>query len=345
MSRSKILMYIAAAVVSILLLQGCGGQETTENQNEQVLSVRTHLVQPSNLELIDTYTGTLYGKKQAVLYAKITESINEIYVEETDRVKSGTILLKFDSTGPGSGYLEAKSLYENARKNYKKMEYLYSEGAVSETEYDAAKTDYEVRRASYEAASQLINIESPIDGIVTNINISEGDYVTAGSQLITIAQTDTIRAKFEVGAEKIASLKKGSTVYIEDEISGKQYRGLVSSVPQSADPLTRTYLVEAVFDNSSGSLQPGTFVRVKYINTSLDNVIIIPRKAVLLLNEQPVVYLVKGESAITRNVELGVATNGNVRVTSGLTANDTLVTVGQEYLEDSSLVNITAWEE
>ena len=89
------------------LMAGCTTQTETETQSEPVLSVRAFKVQPSDIELIDTYTGTLYGKKQAVLYAKIAESINEIYVDETNIVKSGTVLLKFDSTGPGSGYLEA----------------------------------------------------------------------------------------------------------------------------------------------------------------------------------------------------------------------------------------------
>ena len=120
--------------------------------------------------------------------------------------------------------------------------------------------------------------------------------------------------------------------------------GEVSAIAGSADPMTRTFEVEAVFGNRAGIYRPGMFVRIKHIQERLESVIAVPRAAVLTLDGKETVYVVEGGLAKKRLVTLGPDLVGHVVVESGLTAGDKLVTLGQEYLDDGMRVNITTLE-
>ena len=112
-------------------------------------------------------------------------------------------------------------------------------------------------------------------------------------------------------------------------------------VASSADPATRAFTVEAIIPNGDGRFKPGTFVHVDYILQELTGVLAVPREAVLTLDNQPTVFTSVGRKAEQRRVELGPEISGYVVVTSGLKAGDTLVTLGQDYLEDGLSLNVT----
>ena len=84
------------------------------------------------------------------------------------------------------------------------------------------------------------------------------------------------------------------------------------------------------------------FVDVEHTQKHLKDVILIPRKAVLEMNNKDMVFVIINGIAVSKNVELGQDVNGLVVVISGLIIDDTLVTLGQSYLEDNSKVNITS---
>ena len=329
----------------IALTVSCGKSNDTALSNGRVISVKAEVLEPQNVQITGTYTGSLDGEKQAVIYSKISEAVEKVNVDEGRMVQANATIITLDKTGPSSSYQQAKSLYQNAEKNYKKMEYLFKEGAISETQYDAAQTDYEVKKAAYESAAQLVEIKSPIAGMVTSVDVSPGDYVQIGQKLATIATTDKLRVKFGVNASDIAFLKPGSEVTISSEMSPYTAQGSIVSVPTSADPVTRAFDVEAIIDNNEGYFKPGMFVRIGFVRQSLDNVIVVPQNAVLTLDNVPTVFLVSGESADKRQVKLGPDVHGSVVVDSGLTAGDTLVTLGQDYLEEGFKVRVTSLSE
>ncbi|HHI03078.1 MAG TPA: efflux RND transporter periplasmic adaptor subunit, partial [candidate division Zixibacteria bacterium] len=172
----------------MILWTACSAPEETELAvEEKVIPVRGMQISPVSMEQRKTFTGTLEGEKQAVIRAKIAEAVNCIDVIEGDEVRANEVIIRLDKTGPSSNYLQSKSVFQNAEKNFKKMRYLFGEGAISESQFDGARTEYEVARANYEAARQLVELRTPIDGTVTSIDISVGDYVSPGQQVATVA--------------------------------------------------------------------------------------------------------------------------------------------------------------
>jgi len=346
MIMKKILCF--AAILSMMaLLLSCGGQESDENVEvtiEREIPVKVMIASQSTEEFIKTYTGTLEGKKQAVIYSKIAEAVDKVLVKEGDRVKPDQVLVSLDNYGASSSYQQTFSLYKNAEKNFNKMAYLFEEGAVSESQYDGAKTEYEVSKASYEAASKMVNIQSPINGTVTSLPVSKGDFVSAGQKIATIATTDILRVKFGVNEKDIQHIDEGSNVNLVVNSLDLKATGIVSSIAKSADPFTRSYQVEALLLNSEKIFNPGMFVRIEIIMDILENVITVPREVVLNLDGKDMIYTVSNGKAKLYEVRLGEDLNGKVIINSGLNVGDTLVTLGQDYLEDDIKVKITSVE-
>ncbi len=319
----------------------CGSKQDAVEKERPAVAVKVTVVDLSDEEIVKTYTGTLEGEKQAVIYAKIAEAVEAVHVREGQRIKADQVLISLDKSGPSSRYQETLSLYRNAEKNYKKMEYLYGEGAVSESQFDAAKTQYEVTKAGFEAASQLVEVQSPIDGVVTSLKVSKGDFLGPGQELATVATVDRLRVKFGVNAADVGSMTPGTMVTVSSADATRTAEGTVLSVARSADPVTRTFQVEVVFDNSKGAFQPGVFIRINIPLEQLTGVVVVPRQAVIARRGGEVVFVVSNGIAQEREVTTGADIGGRIVITSGLNAGDTLVTLGQDYLQDGVEVNIT----
>jgi len=334
-------------VLSILLLAivvaGCS-EEVAQVEERQV-AVRGVVLEPQSRDIVKTYTGTVEGIRQATIRSKVTEAVQKVRIDEGDMVKEGQVLLSLDKSGPSSRYFETKSLFENAQKNFKKIEYLYNEGAVSESRYDEARTNYEVRKAEFESVSQLVEVPSPINGVVTSMNVREGDYLSMGQELATIARTDSLRVKFNVNIADAPLVESGTKVRVVIEEAADSIDAFVKTIAKSADPVTRAVSVEATFDNAEGRFRPGTFARVRLLLERLNDVVIIPRNSIIEMSEGMVAFAVRGDYAIRQRVTTGADLDGEVVVESGMAPGDTLVVVGQAYLEDSTKVKLTGFED
>ena len=328
-------------VAATVFAAGCSGGNEELTGERPAVPVRVEVLQPLDQNVVKTYTGSLEGQNQAVLYAKIAEAVEAVRVREGDAVKTGQVLVQLDKDGPTSNYQQALSVYQNAEKNYRKMKYLYEEGAVSESQFDAAETDFEVARASFESARRLVEIQSPIDGTVTSVAVRRGDYLTQGSHVATVAATDRLRVKFDVKTADIALLNEGDSVLVVSEDVDRTALGVVSAVAQSADPFTRSFQVEALVDNFERHFRPGMFVKVQLVVQRLVDVLTVMRDAVVSLSDGDAVYIVDNGMAFRRTVTLGADLQGRVVVESGLDPGDSVVTLGQSYLDDSTKVRIT----
>ncbi|MBN2226892.1 MAG: efflux RND transporter periplasmic adaptor subunit [candidate division Zixibacteria bacterium] len=334
------------AIAAIVIVGGCSGENKTEQTVEQTvvetaLAVKGEEIVTVSRELRSSFTGSLEGKKQAVIRAKIAEAVEKILVREGDRVTPSDVLLRLDRTGPTSNYVQAFSVFKNAEKNYSKMKYLFGEGAISESEYDGAATEYEVAKANYEAASQLVDIRSPVSGTVTSIDVAPGEYVMVGQQVATVAATDTLRMKLGVTSADVRHFTVGVPVEIFMETMPNVIGyGRVSMVAGSADPETRAFQVELLIDNSEGRFKPGMFARAEITLAKYRDVITVAHKTMLERSGDRYVFVVNGDRAILRKVITGVEFDAFTQIVAGLKPGDTVITVGQDYLEDSTKINM-----
>ncbi len=337
---------LVAAIVLTLIVSSCANNSDMSQQAEvKPTPIEVMVVKTNSYDVTRNFSGTLVGEKQAEIHARITEAVQKLWVEEGQKVSAGQVLLTLDKSGPSSSYRNSESIFKNAEKNYKKAKYLYEQGAIPESQYDAAFTEYEVARASFDAVAQLVEIRSPIDGIVTSLNVKTGEYVQIGQKLATIATLENLRVTFNVNAGDIAKIHIGDTVLISSSNTDKTVPGEVIAIAQSADPKTRAFEVEATIANTGTGLHPGMFVRVGIIVKQWKDAIIIPHRSIVVLNDQENVFVVDNGKAVRRPVTVADETPAGVVISSGLNVGDTLVTLGQTYLDNGFAVNVTSMKE
>lgn len=327
--------------ITVATVWACSGSQNENTVREKLVSVKGEYVQTSSQVLTREFTGTIEGEQQTIIRAKINEAVEKIRVSVGQDVAAETVIMTLDKNGPSSNFIQAQSLYQNAEKNYIKAKYLYEQGAIAETQYDAAKTEFEVSRANFEAARRLVELTTPISGKVTSIDVSSGDFVTAGQQVATVATVDRLRMKLGVTGDEIGFFDVGDKVRIAAEnVAGAESSGRVIKVARSADPATRSFPVELEIDNSSRSLMPGMFARAQIVVETFTDIVALPRAAVLDRNDKKYVFTVNGDRARMQEVRLGAEFVGLVQILDGIGAGDTIITVGQDYLEDGSLIKM-----
>lgn len=338
--------------------------------------VETVTVAPGTLEVWKEFSGTIRGERQSELTSGLTTRVLEVHVTEGDEVSEGDLLITLDPDDAAygaamGGYRQTKEQYNQAYRDYIRVKELYEAGAVSKQEYETARTAFEVYRATFDAASDLVKITSPMDGTVTEITVSDGDPVSPGDILATVAVIDTVRIESYTSVEKTRLIEPDLPVRIIVDLPDgeKTVEGAVESVSLSANRDTGLFEIKVIMNNEEGLLKPGVVSRFDILVFTADDTLTIPRNAIITDGDDRYVYTVitdhnnnKGDgnqsndnsenspndenvnpslpTAHRQPVTLGWETDELVQVRDGLEQGDLVVTRGQNKLVDGSPLNL-----
>ena len=240
----------------------------------------------------------------------------------------------------------ARTELENARRSVKMME----EGASSE-ELDMAQSNADAMEAQYNLAKlqfDYARISAPVPGIVARVFVDEGNTVGVGSPLITLVAEDPIGVSIAV-PEKYY----GRFINNEQDLSVRVFPvaypaqdpfvGAVSAVAHVIDSTSRTFVVEATIENRQRLLRPGMYVNAEIITGSRKDVMVVPRTAIVLRNDNTVVFRIdEGNSQHVSMVavETGITSNNMIEISGMISTEDILVLRGNSFLEDGQQVRV-----
>lgn len=261
------------------------------------------------------------------------------------KVSSGESLLTINSSvmEGGDAIDKARMNYEVARKEYERVRKLYEDKIVSEGEYNQALMAYENARIAYEpyrdsSAGGRREIQSPMNGFIKECLVRDGDYVSTGQRLLTIAKSDRLYLVAEVPERHLAELANvvsanfttvsSDEVYSTEKLAGKLL-SIGSSVGDSSFYIPVTFSIR----NTAG-LVGGSYVEVFLKTDAGREVIVVPFTA--LVEEEGTYFAykqVEDEHYVKHEVKLGGSDGINVEVVSGLEAGDKVVTKGAYQLK------------
>ncbi len=250
-------------------------------------------------------TGQVYfmaGKIQAVAKADISSLITArvvgVNVDVGSMVKQGDPLIKLDSkelaahlAQASAGVSQAQAATEGAQTSYTtakttndRNQELYNVGAISkaqmeqsQAELDATQTALRSSHAQLSqaqatlelASTQLDNgmILSPISGVVSARNINTGELASAGTVLLTVVNTMSLKVDAYLPSTLSGNIKVGQEVSIKvSELPNQEFRGKISLINTIVDPNTNNILVEVMFLQENPLLKPGMFAEIGLIN-------------------------------------------------------------------------------
>ena len=258
------------------------------------------------------------------------------------------------------------ALYE---KNLKDTKALFDIGAASQAEIDQAEltlmgaknqretalSQLEAGMQSYKSNVQQLdqvlqdvdskgNVIAPVSGTLVSLSATENGYVSASMPVAVINGAEQMKITVSVSEALVPKLAIGDQADVVVSAAGAQFSGTVRSVEKAANMQTQLYTVTLSVPAEVSGLLSGMFAEVTFHTDSADNVITVPSQAVLTRGDTRYVFVVEDGTAKYVEVTLGMMGSGVTEVTSGLTAGQQLVTVGQSYLSDGDPVRIVSGE-
>lgn len=185
---------------------------------------------------------------------------------------------------------------------------------------------------------QRIPMNAMRDGVVANLNVREGMFVTPASNVMAIAALDRVWVIAEVFERQAAWVEPGQQAEVElDYLPGRTWRGTVDYVYPELDATTRTLKVRIRFDNEGAVLRPNMFARVTLLGTETEPVLHVPREALIRGSDSDRLVLSLGDGRFrSQLVETGIESGDRVAISSGLSADDKIVTSGQFLIDSES---------
>lgn len=186
-------------------------------------------------------------------------------------------------------------------------------------------------------ARKSVTIYSPTNGFVLNKIAVEGARVTAGEPLFEIANLDHVWIQADVYESELQFIRIGASATTTlSYLPGRTWKGRVTFIAPTVDPMTRTVKVRSEFENADGALKPDMFGDV-VIEQPARQVVVVPDSAVLQTGTRSVVFVVKGDGTFEpREVSVGTKTEQVYEVRSGLAAGEKVVTQANFLIDSES---------
>ncbi len=370
--NKKLWIAICAAVVVILILWlAIGGKK------EEKITFETEKVQMGDVHTTITATGTIEPVTSVTVGTQVSGIVAHLYVDYNSIVKKGQVIAELDKTNLTSELAAAKANLSSEQSNldfqqanFNRYQTLYNKGLVSAHDYENARLTYFQAREKVASARQTVakaqtnlgyaTITSPIDGVVLNKAVEEGQTVASSfntPELFVIAQDLTnMRVIADIDEADIGGVKEGQRVtFTVDAFPDDKFEGRVTQVRQEATTTSNVVTYEVVISapNADLKLKPGLTANVTIYTMEKNNVMTVSTKALrftpnpaILTEDQKIedcegqhkLWTKEGNTFKAHKVEVGT-TNGVVtEIVSGIGK-------GTEVLTEFSISNGEEQEE
>lgn len=169
-------------------------------------------------------------------------------------------------------------------------------------------------------------VRAPFDGVIVSYDITPGQTVAAGTSLFTVADLSTVWADLRIYQKNLGQILKGQRVRIVGGHSLPTFNGVIDYVAPTVDEHTRTGLARIVVDNPEGTWKPGMFIQGRVAIEEHSVPIMVPRSAVLTVENSSAVFVQTAEGFEPRPIVIGHSDSEFLQVVRGLEAGETYVT-------------------
>ena len=282
--------------------------------------------------------GSLKSNESVVLRPEIAGRIAAIHLREGMPAAKGAVLVALDASTQAAELRQAEANLALSQANHRRTEELYEKKFVSARARDEAGANLKVLEAAValaQARLQKTQIRAPFAGIVGIRNVSVGDYVKEGQELVNIEDIGALKADFRLPESYLSRLRKGQSVEVStDAMPGQTFKGTLDAVDPLLDASGRAISLRARLENPDLKLRPGMFVRVRLAFGGERQGLAVPEEALVPAGNDNFVFRVAEGKAQRVMVKVGQRRGATVEITEGLKAGDEVVSAGQLKLRD-----------
>src|SRR5882757_1280098 len=301
-----------------------------------------------------TAVGDLAAVHQVNVTSDVNGRITDIMFTAGASVKAGTPLIQlFDAPDQGD-LANFKAQATVAQLSLDRAKALALRQFGPQATVDTAQAAFDQAQAGIAKTEALITqklVRAPFGGELGTRRVKVGQYLTAGTQIVSLTDLSVLYANFTVTEKDSAALKVGHTVRIAvDAYPGRKFEGKITTIEPQVATDTRNIRVQATIDNPDHILKPGMFATTTVVLPDKPPVVTVPETAVDYTLFFDSVYLITEKkdddgktslTAVRTFVRTGNRINGRAEIVSGLKAGDRVVAVGQLKLQSGAAVAIS----
>lgn len=299
--------------------------------NKNILNVNAIVVKSQTLSDEIYINGSLLPDEEVNLSFETSGKITEINFKEGTFVKKGDLLAKVNDRTLQAQLQRLTSQVKLAEDRVYRQSTLLKRDAVSQEAYEQVKTDLATLKAEIEmveANIALTELRAPFDGIIGLRGVSVGTYASPSVVVAKLTKISPIKVEFAVPEHYADDVQIGYNV--EFTLPGEldKFHAKVYAKESMIDPTTHTLTVRALYDNSKGAALAGRYASVNLEKQRIEDAITVPSESIVPEMGVDKLYLYKGGKAMPVTVQVGIRTDKDVQITSGLNPGDTVIVSG-----------------
>jgi membrane fusion protein (multidrug efflux system) len=296
--------------------------------------------------------GSLVPVNGADLTAELNGVVTAIHFESGQQVEKGARLLTLDDANERGELRRLQAQAELADINLRRRQRLFDLETIARSDLDMAISEANAAKAAVEAQAATValkNIRAPFDGILGIRRVNVGQYLQAGTVIVTLQQLDPIDIDFTLPEQRSGRIEPGMAVNIRvDSHPDERFAGEVLAIEPRVDEATRSFRVRARIPNPDLTLRAGQFGRVDLTLPGERTVVVVPRTAINYSSYGESVFIVRDRDHADgvekevgqRFVQLGEARGDFIEVIEGLNEGDEVATSGLLKLTNAYPVTI-----
>ncbi len=357
-------------VLALTFIVACSQNESANS--EKAVPVKIYKVKSESISQYIRTTGMVKAEDDVILMSKIPERVEKIYVRPGTSVQKNQVLAEQKNDIYKQGMEIANSAIRTAEvhlrmtlQDFERMNKLFSEKAISQQQFDQIKSAQETAeqtfnqaKSAYEQAKEQYDnsfIKAPFDGIVAAVYVEENQTINMGQPVFQILSPSKMKSKVNLTGTDVQNVKTGQKVSISfPTISGESFNGRVEKINSSIDQFSKSLEVEIALLSSDSRIKSGLFGEFLIETKKVNECIVVPENALMPQTEIKIdketglqnllkkyyLFVLENGRAKLKEVKTGIANNGQIEITSGLSLGDSIIVVGQNIVKQDQKVNV-----
>ncbi len=377
-------LFLLALLAGLAACQGDNKDANAEEAANNAVPVEVAPVARRSISASYEGTATLEPESQAQVAAKVNGVLLKLMVEEGDHVTQGQVLAKLDDEIPRLNLAKAEAVLRKLENDFRRSQEMFERKLLSVEQNDKIRYDLETQRATHDLAKlelSYTDIVAPISGVISRRLVKVGNYIQLNQALFQIDNFDPLLAVLNVPERELTTLRAGQVVGMQvDSMPGQQFEGAIQRISPVVDAATGTFRVTCEFRDASGQLKSGMFGRLGITFAKHDDILAIPRSALMDEDGETAVYVVVSGASVAaeakqesngnpdpnaksdrgkdkagkdkaanatpawvakrRLVKIGYSDANYVEVNSGLQEGDRVITLGRSAVRDGTAIQV-----
>ena len=334
---------------------GCKQKAPAAAEAMQGIPVQTAAVTLSPVAQSSDYVATIKSRRSATLQPQVDGRLTKIAAKSGDHVKAGQVLMSIDPQHQQAAVAatraterQKKAVYDYNIKDFERQRKLFEAGVTSRTVFEQAEQTFENTKADYESAIELrktaeeqlayYTIRAPFAGVVGDIPVHIGDYVSSSTLLTTVDENKDLEAYIYIPTERSTQVKNGLDVELTDSTGKVLEKTKINFLSQQVDSTLQGILVKAPVHSSLEMLRNAQLIKARVI-WNMTPMALVPTLAVTRLGGQTFVYVMQQQGghyfAKQVPVVLGDTVGNAYSVSSGLKTGDKVIISGTQFLTNN----------